>query len=92
MVFIGTMILLFAIALSNQERSHREVKREYLHENRPDVVAAIEAYRTANGHYPEALTNAIRHYYRGDQERIFYLKAYAYQDLGTNYRLKRFVE
>jgi hypothetical protein len=92
MVFVGAMVLLFAIALFNQERSHQEVKREYLHENRPDVVAAIEAYRKANGHYPDSLTNAIPGYYRGDQERIFYLKAYAYQDLGTNYRLKRFVD
>lgn len=90
--FIGMMILLLATAFINQERSHREVEREYLHENRPDVVAAIEAYHQANGHYPNALTNAIPRYYHGDQERVFYLKAYAYQNLGTNYRLKRFVD
>jgi len=91
-VFIGIMVLLLALAFINQELSHREVEREYLHENRPDVVAAIEAYHQANGHYPDALTNAIPRYYHGDQEHIFYMNAYAYQNLGTNYHLKQFME
>ena len=92
LIFIGILGLLFGIALYNQARGKMEVKREYLYENRPDVVAAIEAYHKANGQYPKSLTNAIPHYYHGDQEHIFFLKSYAYQNLGTNYRLKRFVE
>jgi hypothetical protein len=92
LLFIGMLALLFAIALYNQARGKLEVKREYLYENRPDVIAAIEAYDKANGHYPKSLTNAIPRYYHGDQERIFFLKSYAYQNLGTNYRLKRIVE
>ena len=92
LIFIGVLVLLFVVALYNQARSKLEVKRGYLHENRPDVVAAIEAYHQANGRYPESLTNAIPRYYHGDQERIFFLNSYAYQDLGTNYHLKSFIE
>lgn len=90
LIIIGLFILSFLVALYNQARSVREVEREYLHENRPDVVAAIEAYRAATGHYPASLTNAIPRYYHGNQEKIFFLNAYSYKNLGTKYSLKRF--
>ena len=86
LIVIGSFVLLFVIALYNQARSERAVEREYLHENRPDVVAAIEAYRAATGRYPASLTNAISRYYRGNQKKIFFLNAYAYKNLGTKYR------
>ena len=91
-VVFGFLVLVVALAFFNQAWTNGEVKREYLHENRPDVIAAIDAYHAANGHYPDALTNAVPRYYHGNQERVFFLKSYAYQNLGSNYHLKRFAE
>lgn len=89
-IVVGLFVLLFVIALYNQARSEMQVERDYLHENRPDVVAAVQAYRAATGHYPASLTNAIPRYYRGNQEKVFFLNAYHYRDLGTNFSLRRF--
>lgn len=89
-ISVGLFVLLFAVALYNQNRSERQVEREYLQENRPGVVAAVEAYRAATGHYPDSLTNAILRYYHGDQEKILFLNAYHYKNLGTNFSLRRF--
>lgn len=84
-VFLGAFVMSYFHA-----RGHLHAIEHYLEQNRPDVVLAIEAYRVENGHYPDSITNAIPHYYSGKQERLYFLDAYHYKNLGTNYYLKHF--
>src|ERR1041385_3395319 len=82
---IGALILGYIHA-----RGHARIIEQYLEQNRPDFVAAIEAYRLENGSYPDSLTNAIPRYYKGKQERLYFLESFHYKNLGTNYYLKHF--
>jgi len=83
-------VFLLGLAFLNQHLTQKEIEREYLHTNRPDVVAAIEAYHAANGHYPDSITNAVPAYYHGNQVKIFFLQDYAYKTEGNSYYLRTF--
>ncbi len=85
MLVLGLLVMGYV-----HSRSELRILRRYLEQNRPDIVAAIEAYRQTNGGYPDFITNAIPRYYRVRQERLFFLESYDYMNLGTNYFLKHF--
>ena len=89
-LLVLVLLVLGVLVASFQARTDIRIEGQYLERNRPDVVAAIEAYRHENGRYPDSITNAIPRYYRGKQERLFDLESYQHKNLGTNYYLKHF--
>jgi len=91
-IAIILLVLVLGVLLAGflHTRTHLQIVKRYLEQNRPDVVAAIEAYRSENGSYPDFITNAVPRYYKGRQERLYFLESYGYRNLGTNYYLKHF--
>jgi len=91
-IAIILLVLLLGVLLAGllHARTHLQIVKRYLEQNRPDVVAAIEGYRRENGKYPDSITNAVPRYYKGRQERLYFLESYGYRNLGTNYYLKHF--
>src|SRR5690242_17865644 len=85
-----TPVIALVAALFIHYREEDKIVKNYLEHERPDVVLAIEAYKAANGHFPESITNAVPHYYKGKQERLFFLEKYEYKNFGTNFFLKDF--
>jgi hypothetical protein len=85
-VFLPVVGLLVAgyVTIHGQDRA----VENYLKQERPDVVLAIEAYKTDNGHYPDSITNAVPRYYKGQQDRLFFFDRYDYKNFGTNFFLK----
>jgi hypothetical protein len=81
--FIGLLVAAY-VTIQGQDRA----VEHYLKHERPDVVLAIEAYKTDNGHYPDFITNAVPRYYKGQQDRLFFLDRYDYKNFGTNFFLK----
>jgi len=76
-------------ASTHFSRERRALQR-YSEEIRPEVAAAVEAYRTEHGSYPTDLTNAIDGYYHGLDQSPSFWEFYGYQNRGTNFYLRHF--
>ena len=89
-IVLSVLVIVWLAVGYIHTRGHVRIIEQYLEQNRPDVASAIEAYRLENGSYPFFITNAVPRYYRGKQERLYFLEFYHYKNLGTNYYLKHF--
>jgi hypothetical protein len=87
-VFPPVLVLILAGIAHIQ--GDKKMIENYLEQERPNVVLALEAYKADTGHYPDSITDAVPHYYKGQQRQLQFLTWYEYTNFGTNFFLKDF--
>ncbi len=95
-IIIAIMTLLPLVGLIVVGMAHvrgdRKMIENYLGQERPNaVLLAIETYKSENGRYPDAISNALPRYYKGRQDEFQFLAWYEYKNFETNFFLKDFI-